>query len=85
MNLGTAALEAGRVSEAIGHLEAALDGPVGGGEAFIRYTLGRAYRLAGRQADAGKQMEHAMRLAEATGAEDLTDRIRVSLETLAGR
>ena len=85
MNLGTTALEAGRVSEAIGHLEAALDGPGGGGEAFIRYTLGRAYQLAGRQADAGKQMEHAIRIAEATGAEDLTDRIRVSLETLAGR
>ena len=85
MNLGTAALAAGRVSEAIEHLESALRRPATEDEAFVRYTLGRAYQRAERHADAGEQMEHAMRLAEAAGSEDLTARIRASLESLAAR
>ena len=80
MNLGTVALEEGRPADAVTHFEAALAGPADGSEAFIRYSLGRAYRAVGREAEAHASFERALRLATASGLDDLAARIRAEVE-----
>ena len=76
MNLGAMALAADRPAEAARHLEAALAGEDDGSEPFIRYTLAHAYSGTGRAGDASRSMAEALRLAEASGLEELAARIR---------
>lgn len=85
MNLGVAALEEGRLAEAIEHLESALAVSGAAGHAFVRYTLGKAYALAGRQAEAREQWQSALRIAKSEGSEELVGRIRDSLDSLSAR
>ena len=79
-NLGAMALEEGRPAAAISHFEAALGGATDGSEPFIRYSLGRAYRGVGRDAEARQSFEQALRLAAASGQDDLSARIRMELD-----
>ena len=81
MNLGTTALAADRPAEAAEHLEAALRGDDDGSEPFIRYTLGHAYLQTGRDDEAKRAMDEALRLATANGMEDLAARIRQDIES----
>ena len=79
MNLGFRALNQGQIDEAVANLEAALKGPEDGSGAYIRYMLGRAYKLSGRTSEAREQLDAALRLAEAERTDALANQIRTEL------
>ena len=83
MNLGARALEDGRASEAATHLEAALAGPEDGSGAFVRFTLARAYRRMGRNAEAMEALDDALRLAMDGGLEELANRIQLEVRSFS--
>ena len=83
MNLGVRALEEGRAPEAAAHLEAALLGPEDGSGAFVRFTLGRAYRRMGRDTEARDELVNARRLATDGGMKELADRIQLEITSFS--
>lgn len=83
LNLGVQALEYDRPEEAARHLEAALEGDEDGSGAFVRFTLGRAYRRLGRDAEAGEEMVHALRLAEENDLRELANLVELEIRQLA--
>lgn len=85
MNLGVRALEEGRAPEAAAHLEAALLGPEDGSGAFVRFTLGRAYRRMGRDTEARDELVNARRLATDGGMKELADRIQLEITSSSSK
>ncbi|MDE0107948.1 MAG: tetratricopeptide repeat protein [Bryobacterales bacterium] len=83
LNLGAQALEYDRPEEAARHLEAALEGDEDGSGAFVRFTLGRAYRRLGRDAEASEEMAHALRLAEENDLRELANLIELEIGQIA--